>query len=210
MGCTIGTAGGTASGTLGGFVDLGQGDVGFITCAHVLHEKLPIIKEIMTASFSVVQPDFGKCGTNKICGQHIRAVCPFSRGPNATSVDEALVKVSSSRKPVNGLFAGLHVSPKQVCEARFNIEKPPSFSIGEIRDLRGSISSEHRFKPCFKVGAEFGLSKGSLHLNCTAVRLVSGTLKRQPGARGCQGKHNAYVWNPNRAMQFKIATSSIN
>ncbi|XP_062586416.1 uncharacterized protein LOC134248014 [Saccostrea cucullata] len=167
----------TKTGTLGGFVDIGNEEIGFITCAHVLHSSLPLNNHQMKEKFSVVQPGFGIALENNKCGVHIQSVCPTQTQPDIATVDVALVKISRERQPERGLFAGLSV--EDIESKGFSKDHPLEYRSGEIRDLRRQLSGEHRFKTCVKVGSSSGLTKGVLHLKSTSVRLESHTLTEQ-------------------------------
>ncbi|XP_061169377.1 uncharacterized protein LOC133178672 [Saccostrea echinata] len=113
------------------------------------------------------------------CGVHVQSVCPTSTQtqPQNTTVDAALVKISSGRQPERGFFAGLSVEDLE--NKGFSKNNPPEYKSGEIRDLRGQLSGLHRFKTCIKVGSSSGLTKGVLHLNSACVRRQSYTLTGQ-------------------------------
>jgi hypothetical protein len=94
-------------GTLGGFVTLENGEIGCITCAHVLlnlpgHFNQP-------PNLEVVQPSYGYKNTNMVCGVHVRSCFPTNQSnTNDCTIDAALVKLTD-RIPERGLFADLTV-----------------------------------------------------------------------------------------------------
>jgi hypothetical protein len=95
-------------GTLGGFVDLPNGDIGILTCAHVLFDLSSHCDA--SAQFDVVQPSYGYMNNNIVCGTHERSCFPRNElnANNNYTIDAALVKLTE-RVPERGLFADLTV-----------------------------------------------------------------------------------------------------
>lgn len=85
---------------------MNNGDVGFLTCAHVLCDLSGQCD--LSASFDVVQPSHGVTGTNEVCGIHQNSICTSS-GSNGCTIDAAVVKLTKDRVPERGLFAELTV-----------------------------------------------------------------------------------------------------
>lgn len=95
-------------GTLGGFVNFNNGEMGFITCAHVLFDMSTTnASQTNTSqtSFDVVQPSYAYTCTNEVCGVHERSVFPTNPRQGIT-VDAALIRLTS-RAPQRGLFSEL-------------------------------------------------------------------------------------------------------
>ncbi|XP_062568952.1 uncharacterized protein LOC134231070 [Saccostrea cucullata] len=197
MGCNIGKEDLMKTGTLGGFVKLNNNEIGFITCAHVLHPNLPLQDGDKTATFNVVQPGYGIMKRNEICGVHLKSLCPYT-----STVDAALVKITN-RMPDRGLFAG--ISFEDLENRGFDTDFPPEFQTGEIRDLRGTISREHRFTLCVKVGSSSRLTRGIINVKNASVKLDSYTLTEQSQNIVM---HNLIEINPEAGHAFATAGDS--
>ncbi|XP_062599451.1 uncharacterized protein LOC134260949 [Saccostrea cucullata] len=163
MGGSISSKDFLKGGTLGGFVTLNNGDVGFITCAHVLFNLSTQCDK--RAHFDVVQPAYSYNNTNNVCGVHQSSCFPNTQFQNCT-LDVSLVKLTT-RIPERGLFSDLSV--EDLLENGFNIENLPEYSEGTIRDYRQEHFA-HLRDPCFKWGAKTGFTKGALRLNGISVR----------------------------------------
>lgn len=90
-------------GTLGGFVNFNNGEMGFITCAHVCFDLSNT--NASQTSFEVVQPSYGYRNKNNVCGGHERSVFPANPYQGIT-VDASLIRLTR-RAPQRGLFSEL-------------------------------------------------------------------------------------------------------
>ncbi|XP_062618669.1 uncharacterized protein LOC134280282 [Saccostrea cucullata] len=161
MGASIGKTDENNEGTLGGFVALSTGDMGFITCGHVLCNFSSNRSQQKTA-LEVVQPSYGYRNTNSTSGLHIKSVLQFHRG---VTVDASLVRLDD-RVSQRGLFAELMAN--DLLEAGFSLENIPEYSTGATRDYCRTHTK--RTNLCIKCGARSGLTKGSLSVNGMAAR----------------------------------------
>ncbi|KAL3888017.1 hypothetical protein ACJMK2_000401 [Sinanodonta woodiana] len=151
MGCSIGVENCIYAGTIGPFVRLGA-DVGFITCAHV----------VGFLNKTVVQPaDGDSYETGRACGTVLDV--QFDPGK---PVDAALIKVNN-RDVAPTDFTWLN--PNEVLNAGFDLTKPPSFLGGSVRMI--TDFSEVQGKRVIKCGKATGLTKGSLALNGTMIKI---------------------------------------
>ena len=96
------------TGTLGGFVDLPNNELGFLTCAHVVNRHVPYGRT-ENEPFEICQPgDFASAipiPVNRRCGLHEMSYFGDFKG---ITVDASLVKITH-RQPERGSFAGLAV-----------------------------------------------------------------------------------------------------
>ncbi|XP_062576817.1 uncharacterized protein LOC134238711 [Saccostrea cucullata] len=165
MGASISSEDFLKGGTLGGFVSFNTGDIGFITCAHVLFDLSSQCHE--KKQFNVVQPAYSCKRTNNICGIHHLSCFPQTPYP-ACTLDVSLVKLTS-RIPDRGLFSNLTAEDVSILENGYNIEEPLEYSDGSVRDFCENHSAYLRY-PCFKIGAKTGFTRGKLHLNGISVK----------------------------------------
>lgn len=106
IGCSISTDDGTTRcGTIGPFVQLGEHEVGFLTCAHVLCNTYDHIQDGKVPAISVYQPEHGDLGLSseqRLCGEVIDMKF---RVEGNTFIDAALVRITQTRVPTAGTFA---------------------------------------------------------------------------------------------------------
>ncbi|XP_061180574.1 uncharacterized protein LOC133189181 [Saccostrea echinata] len=163
MGGSISSKDFSKGGTLGGFVTLNNGNIGFITCAHVLFDLSRLCRE--TEHFDVVQPAYTYKNTNNVCRIHELSCFPTTPFKGCT-LDVSLVKLTN-RIPEKGLFSDLSI--EDLLENGFNMENIPEYTEGTIRDYRQDHFA-HLRDPCFKWGAKTGFTRGALRLNGISVR----------------------------------------
>ncbi|XP_062602796.1 uncharacterized protein LOC134264521 [Saccostrea cucullata] len=161
MGAIISRKDQPSNGTLGGFVTMGSGDIGFITAAHVFKT----VSGYFTSddNFDVVQPSRGFFRTN-VCGVNAKSFVSAGLFDGHT-IDAALVRITS-RKPTRGLFAGMN--EQQLKESGYSLEMLPEYDNAAIRDFRQEQTN--RWNTCVKFGASTGLTRGTLCLNGICVK----------------------------------------
>lgn len=82
-----------------------NGEIGFITCAHVLSDLSGQCNP--SAYFEVVQPSNSHKNNPEVCGVHERSCFPQNQSnANESTIDAALVKLTG-RVPERGLFVNL-------------------------------------------------------------------------------------------------------
>ncbi|XP_062569721.1 uncharacterized protein LOC134231771 [Saccostrea cucullata] len=157
IGAEISREDGNLIGTLGGFVNFGiRKEIGFITCAHVIHDEP---EKMIENDTRVVQPSSGPSWENNVCGVVIKSVHP--RSSDATTVDASLVKVDSSRKPTRMSFTGLGMD--KIAKLKFS---PDEIYEGKIREDAALNAS------CYKFGATTNFTSGKLESRLlTAIHL---------------------------------------
>ncbi|XP_062602797.1 uncharacterized protein LOC134264523 [Saccostrea cucullata] len=166
-GASISSKDSSIMGTLGGFVKSSNGDIGFITCAHVLFNLSKKCYE--TEMFDIVQPAY----SNNICGVHTYSCFPTTPFPDCT-MDASLV-ILKSRKPEKGLFSNLTAEDFCLLGNGLSKENLPEYSEGDnVRDYdQMQDHGNHLKDPCFKLGAKSGFTKGYLRFNEISVRCYS-------------------------------------
>ncbi|XP_056006439.1 uncharacterized protein LOC125659827 isoform X4 [Ostrea edulis] len=195
MGASISKKDDNNGGTLGGFVTLENGDIGFITCAHVFFDLSGQCDP--SAKFDIVQPSYGYLNTNTVCGTHARSCFPTSQSDiNACTIDAALVKLTD-RVPERGLFADLTVD--NLKENGYSIDNLPEYSTADIRD---SEEAGRLMLPCVKWGAKTGFTRGMLRLAGTAVRWTNESINLGNPSSQC-----SFIFNKQLEIQGIGGTS---
>ncbi|XP_062595933.1 uncharacterized protein LOC134257316 [Saccostrea cucullata] len=161
IGASIGRKDENKEGTLGGFVTLNNGEVGIITCGHVLYDFSTNVSP-QTTAVEVVQPSYGYRNTNNVCGVHIKSILEIHQG---VTVDASLAKLTD-RVPQRGLFAELMTN--DLLGVGFSLENLPEYASGSTRDYRKENTK--RTNLCIKFGARSGLTKGFLCVNGMTAR----------------------------------------
>ncbi|KAK3594412.1 hypothetical protein CHS0354_034147 [Potamilus streckersoni] len=167
MGISIGAMDLNISGTLGPFVKLDGGNIGFITCAHVVEG----------GNGQIVHPANGESLTDmhlseRLCGEVRNIVFnpQFREQNNGLSinvgVDAALVKVKGKRGVDIEKFPS--VTPKALERAGFDPSEPPHFRYGSIQYPLDFQCVQG--KRVIKYGQTTGLTKGSIQLKGVMVK----------------------------------------
>ncbi|XP_062579915.1 uncharacterized protein LOC134241921 [Saccostrea cucullata] len=157
MGASISReSGGDGHGTLGGFVQLNDGEIGFITCAHVLHSVDEMLRNASNLQYPVVQPSVWYEGSQR-CGNVFKSVFPSSAIVDGVSVDAAVVKLTN-RIPKKALLADLTTA--RLKRLGFSRSLLPKFCCGKIRS--GEESQDHSNEGVLKCGMVSGLTLGKL------------------------------------------------
>lgn len=148
--------------TMGPFVQLRDGTLGFVTCAHLFNN---VNKDLKT---HVVQPSVAVFSTpditkeDKVCGYLVQSIFEPNRD---VSIDAALVKITS-RVPDRGCFA-LN-SMLELKEAGFDGANFPVFDSGSVKT---EIYPEDTPQIVIKFGSNTGLTRGAFRLNGAQVRV---------------------------------------
>lgn len=170
IGGSIGRKGGL-SGTLGPFVELSDGSLGFITCAHVFQNDNP------GRNVEVVQPSYSSFAGMDItdedrkCGFLLHKVFNCNQ---EVSVDAALVKVLK-RHPERTLFT--IGSTEELLETGFEVNDKPLFDDGSIKE---TIDPEDVKRIVIKFGCKTGLTRGAFRLRGCSVRVAEATTFSSP------------------------------
>ncbi|XP_061180575.1 uncharacterized protein LOC133189182 [Saccostrea echinata] len=157
MGASISReSGGGGQGTLGGFVQLNDGEIGFITCAHVLHTADEMLRNPSNLQFPVVQPSLCYEGSQR-CGNIFKSAFPSSTIVDGVSVDAAVVKLTN-RIPKKALLSDLTTA--RLKKLGFSRSMLPKFCCGKIRS--GEESQDHPHEGVLKCGMVSGLTLGKV------------------------------------------------
>ncbi|XP_033731742.1 uncharacterized protein LOC117321434 [Pecten maximus] len=130
FGCNIGTADDPTLrfGSIGPFVELQDGKIGFITCAHVVNGPVTYVEDSVP-NIPVLQPSTGNTGypeDDRICGEVVYLKYSLNE---ATSIDIAIVEITvPARAPLSPGFAAF--SQGQLSEQGIP-ENQPIFDHGE-------------------------------------------------------------------------------
>ncbi|KAJ8311557.1 hypothetical protein KUTeg_010912 [Tegillarca granosa] len=148
--------------TMGPFVQLRDGSLGFITCAHLFNTVQNDLKTfVVQPSYTVLSTD-GVTKEDKDCGFLVRKIFEPRR---EVSIDAAVVKITS-RIPNRGCFAFNSIF--QLQEAGFDRVNYPVFDSGSVKK---EINPEDTPKIIIKFGSNTGLTRGAFRLNGVQVRV---------------------------------------
>ncbi|KAK3591052.1 hypothetical protein CHS0354_026066 [Potamilus streckersoni] len=169
MGCQIVRCKGS-SGTLGGFLDLQDGRVGILTCAHVALTEEERNTYLDSSSDEQLRQHISIPWNTPRMGQpdeyhEFGTVLKFALkpgGPSEVGVDAAVVTITErAREPVCGAF------PKNQCSASgFTADSPMEFPSGHCTKI------EDRMEGCevVKFGATTDITRGLIAHNCLHAR----------------------------------------
>ncbi|XP_062604322.1 uncharacterized protein LOC134266104 [Saccostrea cucullata] len=156
---------GTGKGTLGGFVELKNGRVGFLTCAHIFHNAEEMMQRPLDIPFPIVQPSASKEGSQR-CGKILKSAFPFSTIVDGVSVDATVVELTE-RVPDRALFANLTTARlKTLGLSRSRI---PRVCCGKMRSMEEAQDRPN--EKALKCGMESGLTLGGVEESDSYVRL---------------------------------------
>ncbi|XP_061193827.1 uncharacterized protein LOC133202060 [Saccostrea echinata] len=190
-------------GSIGGFVDLSNGSVGLITCAHVVFSTDELFKTNSEIEDYVLCRDtdlkvefFDKNQHNfQVCGNIVNKCFPTSI--DDISVDAALIELDQS---VNEFGFPVALAD-QLYLAGFEPNKPPVFK-GEVVSLPDPETDKIRWSDALqksripgrlnsviKYGSETRFTIGSLFFDQVHIRFVNQTLDL-PDQNGCATMYN--------------------
>lgn len=133
--------------------------MGFVTCAHVV--GLTKDQTVSQPSHAELPPSHRSPGT--ICGHVEHAI--FAPGHcDETGIDAAVVRISK-RQPTDGEF--IWVSPESQAAAGF----PSTLKFTSGKVLTRAELKENRRTDVIKVGSQSGLTRGSLYLTESFIRI---------------------------------------
>ncbi|XP_053391564.1 uncharacterized protein LOC128554324 [Mercenaria mercenaria] len=175
MGCSVGPKSGQYDATIGPFVKVdGIGETCFLTVRHMfqpfdLDDRRLQGTKLMQPADGDTKPDpySQTCqrgpGNDRECGEVLMSV--FNE-----RVDAAVVKIKADRSPSRGYF----VVPREneLKFAGFSHTNFPAFDDGSVMDARTFTTENFASERVIKFGKVTGLTKGSLELDCTAVKVV--------------------------------------
>ncbi|KAJ8313562.1 hypothetical protein KUTeg_008123 [Tegillarca granosa] len=184
IGACIGVQGIMASATMGPFIDLPDGSLGFLTCAH-LFNNVPVGAIIMQPSH-LAFAGWDITESDKVCGILVHKIFDPQR---TVSVDVAVVQIKS-RIPERGLFAiGCN---EELLKAGF--DAAPVFDSGSIKE---HMTQRDANRPIIKFGSETGLTKGVFTLNGPDVKI-----SQQVGFESPCGNHTLIMKNQYEIQQI--------
>ncbi|XP_062590185.1 uncharacterized protein LOC134251785 [Saccostrea cucullata] len=156
----------TKSGTLGGFVTLQNPERQcFLTCAHVVLPIAELTKEKLGKYAR--KREIKVADKQKIRRGSVENI-EFKHGTvHEVSIDAALIEITEQdRKPCNGEFAKVYTT-EQFSGAGFSKENMPNFVKGEVEQIK-----MYNFrKPVLKIGANTGITLGSLKIGRSCARI---------------------------------------
>ncbi|XP_061185256.1 uncharacterized protein LOC133193326 [Saccostrea echinata] len=160
MGDRIEPTGDKSFGTLGGFINIDDNRLGFITCAHVVcpssENPSSILDYIYNTkpSVSILKEN----GRQKEIGIALQGVFNLHETSN-TSIDAALVELTEKDKfPETGHFSEKNLTQESLQQAGFEDHDSLFFCDGKT-----AFVSEFTRDKVLKVGATTGITRGELH-----------------------------------------------